>query len=251
MSKTLITFAAAAAALMAGSALASTPAAPKAAKPAASPQQVAANALPPAANVAPSGQPAAAADAKAVYAVNGFRSATFGMTGDEVKAAITHDFGVAADKIAVQGSPLEGTSAMVVQTSLPPGPGQATITYIFGAASHKLMHVNVIWATGAAPTDADRGAIATAGLQLTQYFQGQAWQKFIRPQAGQNGVVMFGGLDPKGSAVVVETDGIKLSVKDKDGKVTSNAPKGPAVLHVSYAQDLAHPDVVQIKQGAF
>ncbi len=252
MSKTILTIAAAAAALVAGSALASTPTAKPSVGKTSTPQQVAANALPPASSVAPSGQPApAAAGTKSTYAVNGFRSATFGMSEDEVKAAINRDFGIGADKIVAQASPLEGTTALAVRTALPPGPGEATIDYIFGAKSRRLTHVNVVWATGPTPTDAERGGIATAGLQLSKYFQGQSWQRFVQPAASQNGVLMFGGLDPKGAAVLVETDGIKLSVKGKDGKVAANDPKGPAILHVSYDQDVAHPDIVQIKQGSF
>ena len=102
MSKTIMTFAAVAAALAAGSALASTPAAPPAVRHAATPQQIAANDLPAASNVAPAAAPGAA------YAINGFRTATFGMTEAEVKAAIARDLGVPADKISTQSNPLSG-----------------------------------------------------------------------------------------------------------------------------------------------
>lgn len=252
MSKTIITFAAAAAALLAGSALASTPAAPSVARKTPTPQQVAANALPPASNVAPAGEPAAAPGA--AYAINGFRSATFGMTEDEVKAAITRDLGVAADKIGTQSNPLQRTSALVVHTTLPPGPGEATVSYIFGATTHKLMHVNVIWVTGATPTPADRAAVAAAGLQLANYFRSQPWDPKTQVRSGLvgngAGILMFDAADAKGGSVQVEADNIPLS-QTVNGKTQSNNPKGAAMLHVSYAQDLAHPDVFAIKPGAF
>ena len=252
MSKTIIILAAAAAALVAGSALASTPAAAASVKHKATPQQVAANALPPASNVAPAGEPAAAPGA--AYVINGFRSATFGMTEDQVKAAVTRDFGVTADKIRTEANPMQRTSALVVQTSLPPGPGQATISYIFGASTHRLMHVNVIWATAATPTDADRAAIAAAGLQLANYFRAQPWTPKTPVRAGLigngSGLLMFDATDSKGGSVQVEADNIPLS-QTVAGKTQSNTPKGPAALRVAYAQDAAHPDVFAIQPGAF
>ena len=252
MSKTLITFAAATAALAAGSALASTPAAPAAVKHLATPQQLAANALPAASNVAPAGPPAATPGAP--YAINGFRTATFGMTEAEVRTAITRDLGIAADKIATESNPLQRTTALVVRTSLPPGPGEATVSYLFGATSHTLMHVNVIWATAAAPSTSDRAAIAAAGLQLSNYFRPQPWDPKTPVRAGLvangAGLLMFDATDSKGGNVQVEADNIPMS-RNVNGKTESNDPKGAAVLHVSYDQDAAHPDVFAIKPGAF
>ena len=252
MSKTLITIAAAAAALAAGSALASTPAAPPTVKHVATAQQMAANALPAASNVAPAGEPAAAPGA--AYAINGFRTATFGMSEAEVKAAIARDLGIAADKIATESNPLQRTTALVVRTSLPPGPGEATVSYLFGATSHTLIHVNVIWATAAAPTASDRAAIAAAGLQLSNYFRTQPWDPKTPVRAGLvgngSGLLMFDATDAKGGNVQVEADNIPLS-RNVNGKTQSNDPKGAAMLHVSYAKDAAHPDVFAIKPGAF
>jgi hypothetical protein len=249
MSKTIITLAAAAAALLAGSALASTPAVPSAARPASTPQQLAANDLPPASNVAP-----AAAGSAATYAINGFRSAEFGMSEDQVKAAITRDFGVAADKIAAGRNTLQHTNLLLVRTALPPGPGEATISYIFGATSHKLIHVNVAWATGQTPTAAERTALVTAAAQLQDYFKAQPWEaKAGRPVGligNGSGLVMFDAADAKGSSVQIQIDNVPLS-RTVNGKTETNDPKGPEVLRVSYDQDAAHPDVFQIKQGSF
>jgi hypothetical protein len=247
--------AASAMALIASAALASTPApgAAAAAK-AALPQQVAANELPPASNLAPSdlAPPAPATGVRPGYAISGFRSAQFGMTEDQVKAAISHDFGIQAGKVSTETNPLERTTALIIKTSLPPGPGQATISYIFGASTHRLMHVNVIWATNATPSAADRQSIATAGLQLATYFRTQPWDPKTQVKAGltQGGLLMFDAADAKGGTVQVEADGIPLS-RQVNGKTESNKPTGAAVLRVSYAQDIAHPDVFAIQPGAF
>ena len=253
MTNKLITLTASAAlAVMASAALASTPAAKPEPKKTATPQQLAANALPPASNVAAAAAPAASPGA--TYAINGFRTATFGMTEDQVKAAIARDLGVSADKIRSETNALQHTSALTVQTALPPGPGDATVTYIFGASSHTLMHVNVIWSTGATPSTADRGAIAAAGLQLANYFRTQAWDPKTPVRAGLvgngAGLLMFDATDPKGGSVAVEADNIPLS-QNVNGNTQSNDPKGAAVLHVSYAKDAAHPDVFAIQNGAF
>ena len=250
MSKTIITFAAAAAALVAGSALASTPAAPPAVKKIATPQQMAANALPPASTVAPAAPAAPGAD----YAINGFRTATFGMDEAQVKAAITRDFGVAADKITSGSNAMQHTNLLVVHTNLPPGPGEATVSYIFGATSHKLIHVNVAWGTAQVPTSADRTAIVAAGAQLSSYFKAQPWDPKTQARSGLvgngQGLLMFDATDAKGGNVQVEIDNLPLS-RTVNGKTETTDPKGPAVLRVSYAQDAAHPDVFSIKPGSF
>lgn len=250
--KTIITFAAAAAALMASTALASTPAAQPASKHAATAQQVAANELPPASNVAPAAEASAAPGA--TYAIAGFRTATFGMTEDQVKAAITRDLGVPADKVQASSNVLQHTNILLVQTALPPGPGTATVSYIFGATSHKLIHVNVAWATSATPTAADRAAIITAGAQLSDYFKAQPWEpKAGRPvglMANGSAIMMFDAADSKGGSVQVEVENMPLT-HTVNGKAETTDPKGAASLHVSYDQDAAHPDVFQIKQGSF
>jgi hypothetical protein len=250
--KTIITFAAAAAALMATTALASTPAAPPAAKHAATPQQVAANELPPASNVAPAAEASAAPGP--TYSIAGFRTATFGMSEEQVKAAIAHDFGVPADKVQSASNVMQHTNVLVVQTALPPGPGNATVSYIFGASTHKLIHVNVAWATSATPTAAERSAIITAGAQLSDYFKAQPWEaKAGRPVGligNGSGILMFDATDSKGGNVQVEVDNMPLQRTVK-GKTETTDPKGAAVLRVSYDQDAAHPDVFQIKAGSF
>ncbi len=176
------------------------------------------------------------------------------MTEAEVKAAITRDLGVAADKVSTGSNPMERTSLLVVRASLPPGPGEATISYIFGASSHKLTHVNVAWSTAAAPTAADRTAIVAAAAQLSSYFKAQPWDPKTANRTGLigngSGLLMFDASDAKGGNVEVLIENVPLS-RTVNGKTETTDPKGPAVLRVSYDKDVAHPDVFQIKPGAF
>src|SRR5215831_212091 len=105
------------------------------------------------------------------YVIKGFRGATFGMTQAQTKAAIAADFGPTA-KITDNANIIEGTQALQVSLDhLDPGPGAALVTYIFGATSHTLTHINVVWVVPGEPTAEQRAAIVTASVQLTNYFQ--------------------------------------------------------------------------------
>src|SRR5262245_16713901 len=80
------------------------------------------------------------------YEVTGFRDARFGMTEPEVRTAIKKSFLVKDADIKTGSNPTEGTTLLTVRvSSLDPGPGTATVTYIFGNKSKKLIQVNVGW----------------------------------------------------------------------------------------------------------
>ena len=200
-------------------------------------------------------QPPAAAPA-AGYEIKGFRSAAFGMTQAQVKTAIAADFGPAA-KITDSANIVEGTQALQVSLDhLDPGPGTALVTYIFGATSHALTHINVVWVVPGEPTAEQRAAVVTASVQLTNYFQNLPSPLKATAGAtptGPNGLLMFAGVDKKGAGIEVAADGISYqATKKEDNKETvSPPPKGPAVLRVSYIANAANPDILKIKPGAF
>ena len=213
------------------------------------PEQLAARALPPAANVAPAGAPAADG-LRRPFAVGGFRSAYFGMDEQQVRAAIAHDFGLAPDSILVRDNRTEGTSVLIARTPLPPGPGDALISYILGASQHRLIHVNVMWAADAAATPAIRDAMANAGLQLSRYFRKQGWPRSapIRTGLTSTGILMFQATDAGGASIAVEARGVAL-VRKADGATQTSKATGPAMLRISFAQDPAHPDVATRRQA--
>jgi hypothetical protein len=85
-----------------------------------------------------------AASAKAAFHIKGFRSAQFGMTQDQVLAAIATDFKIPADKVQITTSAQERTVVLTVTVDvLDPGPGPAIVAYIMGASSHKLARIGV------------------------------------------------------------------------------------------------------------
>jgi hypothetical protein len=190
------------------------------------------------------------------YQITGFRSAKFGMTQAQVRAAAAADFG-AAIKITENGNPAEGTTALQLDVAhLDPGPGAAQVTYIFGATSHTLAHVNVVWVTGPEPTADERAGIVTAAIQLAHYFQTlpEPLKASLAAQPiGPNGLMLFAGVDQQGAGIEVAAEGISYQVtaKSDDKKTDSPAPKGPALLRISYIRNVANPDIIHIKPGAF
>lgn len=180
----------------------------------------------------------AAPAAKPLHEITGFRSARFGMNEDEVRAAVARDFKDHATLLQSVRHPDPRYSMLVLPLpALEPGPGAAGVTYLFDAAKHKLVQVNVLWSTGDKPADADRTRIVTAGVQLADYFRKLAW----RPDAatmgvplGTDGIVLFSGIDPHKAMVEVSVTGVPL--QGRDGKV--NAATGPAKLRVAYLSTL-------------
>jgi hypothetical protein len=189
------------------------------------------------------------------YEINGFRDAKFGMTESDVRAAAAKDFGQV--KITPNANPAEGTSALQLTVDhMDPGPGAAQVTYIFGATTHTLAHVNVVWITGPSPTAEQRAAIITGGLQLANYFQTlpQPLKATLAAKPiGPNGLMLFAGVDQKGAGVEIAAEGISYQVtaKSDDKKTDSPAPTGPALLRISYIRNVANPDIIKIAPGAF
>jgi hypothetical protein len=189
------------------------------------------------------------------YEVTGFRDARFGMTETEVRAALKKSFAVKDADIKTGANPTEGTTLLIVRVeSLDPGPGPATITYIFGNKSKKLIQVNVVWGEDAPNNSSDANAIIGAGTRLERYFQGFSWRKDttrVGVPVGENTVVLFAGEDEKKGAVRLVVDGIKYQMNREGNQTTSPDPKGAPKLVINYIGDRENPDVAKIEPGKF
>jgi hypothetical protein len=189
------------------------------------------------------------------YEVTGFRDARFGMTEPEVRAVITKSLAVKDADIKAAPNPTEGTTLLISRVdSLDPGPGPATITYIFGNKTKKLIQVNVGWGEDAPSKPADANAIVGAGTRLERYFQSFSWRKDATRMGvpvGENTVVLFAGEDEKKGAVRVVVDGIKYQMNREGNQTTSPDPKGPPKLVINYIADRENPDVAKIEPGKF
>ena len=189
------------------------------------------------------------------YEVTGFRDARFGMTEAEVRAAVKKSLAVKDADIKTSANPTEGTTLLIVRVdSLEPGPGPATITYIFGNKSKKLIQVNVVWGEDAPNNSSDANAIIGAGTRLERYFQGFSWRKDttrVGVPVGENTVVLFAGEDEKKGAVRLVVDGIKYQMNREGNQTTSPDPKGAPKLVINYIGDRENPDVAKIEPGKF
>jgi len=187
--------------------------------------------------ITPTGTAAAqAATAASMHQVDGFRSARFGMSLQQVRKAIAQDFNAGADAVSEMDNAAEGTRVVLVKlNALEPAPGPAVVSYIFPNATQQLRHVNVVWQSGPAPSEAQRNQYAVAGIQLTRYFRELNWKpegSVVAVANGPGSILLFAGIDPKNAMVEVVASGIPLS--GANGQPAA-APTGPAQLRVSYA----------------
>ena len=186
-----------------------------------------------------------------VHIVTGFRSAHFGMDATQVHAAIAQDFKPATDTVTVLENPTEKTQIILLRLAkLEPGPGPASISYILGTTSNRLMHINVVWKTDATPSEETRNKVAAAGVQLANYFRSLAWKPGASTSGtadGGKGIVLFAGVDSNNAGIEVRVSGV--ATNGIDG-VAAN-PTGAAQLVLSYIANVTKPDIAAIKPGSF
>lgn len=199
-------------------------------------------------------QPAAPGEGKIAYAVEGFRGARFGMDEAQVRAAIQTDFQAKPDAIRLVPNAMERTTALIVSLpSMDPGPGPATVVYILGHKTKKLIQVNLVWSQPAGAGAVDSGPYLVAGVQLANYFNGFAWRDGkvnMGVPSGPNTLVLFAAEDAKTGAVQVIADGVAF--ERKDGKAEAAPPKpGSLSLRVSYIADRLAPDIFRLEPGRF
>ncbi len=185
------------------------------------------------------------------HRVVGFRSAHFGMDEAQDRSAIAQDIKPVADSLRLLKNPAENTQLLLLRVAeLEPGPGPASVSYIFGATSKRLIHVNIVWKTDETPSDEERNKIGAAGMQLTNYFRELPWQPGASAWGlpdGANGLVLFAGFDATNAGVEVRVSGVATYGTE----IVASKPEGPAQLVLSYVADIKNPDIAVIKSGAF
>jgi hypothetical protein len=168
--------------------------------------------------------------------ITGFRSARFGMSEAQVRAAIAKDFKVEAP--AIQTLFVAEQHTKVLTLALPqlnPGPCPAVLAYIFDTGTGALIHINVSWLFPGEANPYQRAAIQFAGERLAAYFHDRPTPPATVLPAGATGpqtVTFYAARDVQGHTVNVAADGVEIAVKDK--AATPKPAKGPAVLRVAY-----------------
>ena len=179
--------------------------------------------------------------------IDGFRSAKFGMDEAALRRAIYADFGVREDKVKREVHPVEKTTVLSIAViNLLPDSGSAVVSYILGYQTHKLFHVNVVWASG---KEAELGAVA---ITLRNYFAGMAFPEnsVVANRQFQDGSFLaFQGTDKKGRTVTLIYHPQPKPAKDEAPK--AEAPKDETALRLSYIENPAKPDIFTVEPGKF
>ena len=206
---------------------------------------------------APAAKPAAAAPAPAATApaeptgIDGFRSARFGQTEDQVRAAIKADFKVNDAAITAATHPLEQTRSLSVKVrDLVAHSGEAQVAYVFGFRSKTLIQVNILWN---APDPAGAEVVIGIGNALRDYFVSQA-TRFVKEQVKSNvqladgRILLFQGTDDKSRAV--ELVMVWAPRPQVQGQPADPRP-GSAQLRLLYVLAPGNSDIQRIQPGSF
>ena len=186
--------------------------------------------------------------------VSGYSNAHFGMDEAQVRSIIDKDYPLAMSSLKTEQHATNRTKVTtIVVNELVPGPGPATITYVFGASSQKLIAVNVYWlVTGVASTEQQQ-QLKEAASKVTAGLLGYRWplmavSRGIVPEPGT--LVVFSGKDFAGGGVEVRLNGVgfhlekfNATAQSAGSKEYSPASPGPAQLHLSFVANIENPDV--------
>jgi hypothetical protein len=200
----------------------------------------------------PSAAPSQPAAPAAPAHVDGFRSAKWGMTDAQVKAAIRSDFNIAEDKLKGSDNLAEKTHALTVNVpDLLEGAGTAEVSYVFGYTTKKLIQVNILWSTALDP-QATPQKIAAAADQLRVLFLGSSYDPqtvTANAKMPDGSILVFQGQDADKHTTLLRLVTGTLTPTDKDGK--SGKPVAVATLTLSYVLDAREPDIFRLKKGSF
>lgn len=200
----------------------------------------------------PAPPPAAKPPAPAEHTgIDGFRSAKFGQTEAQVRAAIKDDFKL--NDAAIKGAthPLEQTRSLSIAVrDLVANSGEAQIAYVFGFRSKTLIQVNILWN---APDPASAEIVIGIGNALRDYFVSQT-SRFVKEQVKTNvqladgRILLFQGTDDKARAV--ELVMVWAPRPQVQGQPADPRP-GSAQLRLLYVLSPGNSDIQRIQPGSF
>jgi len=181
--------------------------------------------------------------------VEGFRTARFGMTVDEVMEAIHKDFAIAAGEVGRELHPTEKTQSLWVPVDdLVPESGPARVYYIFGFKSRQLIQVNITWGRSVTEERVEPDKIVATANQLRDHFIRKDFEAeglVANAPLGEGVILVFRGTDSKGRMVVLLLSNTPSEPADED------TPHENIHLRLSYISNPENPDVFRIKQDDF
>ena len=174
-------------------------------------------------------------------AIAGFRSARLGMTRAELIAATKRDFPNAPPPSEIASPDASIKPLQLVLLRLNPGPGAATVGYLFDAATDRLTQINIGWSV-ANPDDDGRLAIANAGARLQSFFKVSPPRGCSASDGGvvdPSTLVLFHADDAQGNFIELVAKGVRFSVGGSGD--SAPAPTGPATLRLTYSAASGQP----------
>jgi hypothetical protein len=214
------------------------------------PKAVAAGA-PPAAAAAAGAAPAASTEAATAddksKAIDGFRSAKFGMNEADVRAAIARDFSAKPDAIRAQDNPSELTHSVLLSVpELLPNGGTAELSYVFGYKSKSLIQVGAVWSKGSDAAITPEKLFSNANI-LRAHFLSEGFKpdSIAVNMPVNGGIVMFRGSDAKDRSVILLLQGTFENKENNQRLLT------PTSLLLFYVADAKSPDVFKLPPGQF
>lgn len=183
----------------------------------------------------------------AQVAIDGFRSAKFGMDEAALRAAITSDFALADDAVAVSSNDVERTKVLTIAVpDLLPGGGTAEVSYVLGYTSRALIQVGIAWKLSEADGVADATLIANGDVLRSHFLAAGYVPASVRSGLVlDNGVLLFRGEDAAGRATI-------LLLQGEFADTASGTPSlTPASLALLYSENPNAPDVFKLGAGQF
>lgn len=173
--------------------------------------------------------------------IEGFRSARFGMSEEQLRRAIERDFpGPAAGLRSSRHQTEKTTVLSLVVPELLPEAGNARLFYVLGYRTKKLIQVNIFWISGG--TAESNKIVVGAANTLRQYFAAQGYAPdtiIANRKLSEDALLVFRASDRQGRSVL-----LTLSGAGSEARRRGRPPSPPPLtLELSYAADIAHPDV--------
>lgn len=180
--------------------------------------------------------------------VLGFRSALFGSSEADVRAAAKKDFDVANAGFNKSQNLADRTDVASIKVpDVLPGGGYAEVGYVFGYKSKKLTQISVIWSK-ATDKSLTPDRLLANGEALKSYFaaEGLVASTITTDTMLRDGILLFRGADGDGHTVA-------LMLRGSVSPATDKAPQRftPMALLLFYISDPKTPDVFKIPAGKF
>jgi hypothetical protein len=192
---------------------------------------------------------AAAAETPAAEskAIEGFRSAKFGMNEADVRAAMTRDFNAKPDAIKAQDNVSELTRSVLLSVpELLPNGGAAELSYVFGYKSKSLIQVGAVWSKGTDAAMTPEKLFSNANILRAHFLsEGFKPESIAVNMPVNGGIVMFRGSDAKDRSVILLLQGT-FENKENNQRVLT-----PTSLLLFYVADAKSPDIFKLPPGQF